>query len=69
MFACLYLNDPMRSADMVFQPEWWKFYGTEPRDLVVYTTGVPAGDPKLVKKRKNDFSGMEPPKAKDSSRD
>lgn len=56
MFACLYLNDPMRSQDMVFQPEWWRFYETEPRDLIVYTTVDPAGDPKLAKKRKNDFS-------------
>jgi predicted phage terminase large subunit-like protein len=45
LFSCLYMNKPLRSKDMVFQPEWFQYYETPPRDLVCYTTVDLAGDP------------------------
>lgn len=47
MFSCLYLNKPVVSGDQIFRPEWFYdcYYQTEPRDLMVYTTVDPGGDP------------------------
>jgi phage terminase large subunit-like protein len=45
LFSCLYYNKPVRSKDMVFLPEWFKYYETEPQNLICYTTADPAGDP------------------------
>lgn len=50
MFACLYLNNPMRSEDMTFQKEWFRFYETQPTKLFTYITVDLAGDPKRAKK-------------------
>ena len=55
MFSCLYLNKPVRSTDMVFQPEWVQYYETPPKDLICYTTVDPAGDP-ADSKGKPDFN-------------
>ncbi len=49
MFSCLYLNQPLRSSDMTFKPEWFEYYETEPRDIITYTTVDPAGDPEMTK--------------------
>lgn len=44
LFSCLYLNRPLRSADMVFKKEWLQnWYTDAPRNLVTYTTVDPAG--------------------------
>jgi phage terminase large subunit-like protein len=56
MYSCLYLNTPMRSSDMIFKLEWFKYYETPPRDLLVYTTVDPAGDPEQSKGAKNDYN-------------
>jgi predicted phage terminase large subunit-like protein len=45
LYSCLYMNKPLRSSDMIFQPQWFKYYDLEPRDLVCYTTVDLAGDP------------------------
>lgn len=44
-YSCLYMNKPIRSSDMVFQPEWFKYYDNTPRDIITYTTVDLAGDP------------------------
>ena len=46
LFACLYLNTPTRSEDMVFKLDWFKYYETFPSDCLFYTTVDPSGDPK-----------------------
>ena len=45
MFSCLYYNLPVRSEDMTFHPEWIRYFDTEPKSLLCYTTVDPAGDP------------------------
>ena len=45
LFSCLYLNQPMRSSDMVFKPSWITYYETHPKRLATYTTVDPGGDP------------------------
>lgn len=45
MYSCLMLNKPLRSDDMIFMDEWFRFYETEPLGLITYTTVDPAGDP------------------------
>jgi len=45
MFSCLYLNLPLRSQDMVFREEWFRYYTEVPQDVICYTTVDPAGDP------------------------
>lgn len=45
LFSCLYMNKPLRSKDMVFQPEWFGYYEIEPKNLLYYTTVDLAGDP------------------------
>lgn len=45
LFSCLFMNKPVRSKDMIFQPEWFHYYETPPRDLICYTTVDLAGDP------------------------
>lgn len=49
LFSCLYMNKPIRSGDMIFQPEWFQFYADPPRDLVCYTTVDLASDPDTAK--------------------
>lgn len=49
MFSCLYENEPIRSDDMIFSEDWFKFYETEPSRLITYTTVDPAGDPEDTK--------------------
>lgn len=49
MYSCLYMNKPLRSGDMIFQPEWFKYYETAPREMVCYTTVDLAGDPAETK--------------------
>ena len=56
MFAALYRNKPMSSADMTFKPEWIRYYDNEPRDLTVYTTIDLATDPATAKGAKIDFN-------------
>jgi predicted phage terminase large subunit-like protein len=38
MFSCLYMNKPIRSEDMIFQPGWIEYYESEPIQIAVYTT-------------------------------
>lgn len=45
MFSCLYLNKPIRSENMLFRPEWFKYYAEHPQGLTCYTTVDPGGDP------------------------
>ncbi len=49
LFSCLYMNKPIRSTDMVFQPGWISEYETEPRDVICYTTVDLGGDPEDTK--------------------
>lgn len=58
MFNCLYLNTPVRAEDMLFRPEWMRFYDTPPRmqDLAVYTTVDVATDPELAKSDDIDYN-------------
>lgn len=51
LFSALYMNDPKSSSDLSFRPEWLGVYETEPRNLTVFTTVDPAGDPSLNKGR------------------
>jgi len=47
LFSCLYMNTPVRSEDMIFHPEWFKYLTEEIRhvNMAIYTTVDPAGDP------------------------
>jgi len=47
MYSCLYMNTPIRSGDMLFQPEWFSYYDVLPKsnNLFFYTTVDPGGDP------------------------
>ena len=56
MMACLYFNNPIRSGDMIFRKEWFKFYETQPRDIVSYTTVDLAGDPEKTKTKDSDYN-------------
>ena len=59
LFACLYLNNPLRAEDMIFQPGWFDYYEhVDPRYLEIYITIDPAGNPKnsVAKKKKNDYN-------------
>ncbi len=51
LFSCLYLNQPVRSGDMLFHPDEFRYYEEEPISsrLLNYTTIDPAGDPELTK--------------------
>lgn len=49
LYTCLYMNKPISSKGMVFQPEWMRTYEQPPRDLAVYTTVDLASDPESVK--------------------
>jgi len=50
-FSCLYMNKPVRTGDMIFQPEWIDYYETEPVHLrlAVFTSIDLAGDPEKNK--------------------
>jgi predicted phage terminase large subunit-like protein len=43
LFSCLYLNRPLRSDDMVFKKDWFRYYENVPRNVVCYTLVDPAG--------------------------
>ena len=51
MFSCLYLNKPIRSSDMLFDPMWFQFYEDLPRHnhLLFFTCADPAGAPEDTK--------------------
>jgi len=51
LYSCLYLNKPVRSQDMLFQPEWISYYESidANRRLSVFTTVDPGGDPQDTK--------------------
>ncbi len=51
LFSCLYMNKPIRSSDMIFQPEWFRYYDTSPMvsNMAVFTTVDLAGDPEETK--------------------
>ena len=49
LFSCLYLNTPVTPSEMIFQPDWYKFYDTEPTNLFCFTTVDPSGDPEFTK--------------------
>lgn len=46
LFSCLYLNNPLRAEDMVFQPQWFQYYAEHPNRLRITITVDPAGNPK-----------------------
>ena len=50
IFSCLYFNKPVRSSDMLFRLEWFRYYETPPQKLVCYTTVDVAGDPDITDK-------------------
>ena len=57
LFSCLYMNEPVLIQDMVFRPEWMKYYDTRPGYLgsfMNYTTIDPAGDPEHNVGKKQD---------------
>lgn len=57
MFSCLYLNKPVRTGDMLFQPEWILTFDELPRrQLVTYTTLDPATDPAESKGKDLDYT-------------
>ena len=56
MYAALYMNSPMASADMAFKIEWIKYYDEAPRNLFCWTTVDLAGDPKELKGKKPDYN-------------
>lgn len=58
LYACNYQNSPMRSEDMVFQPEWFQYYASEPEGLQVYTTVDPSGDPTQSSTGRPDFNAI-----------
>lgn len=49
MFSCLYLNKPIRSDNMLFKSEWFKYFADIPLGLTTYTTVDPGGDPEDTK--------------------
>lgn len=50
MFACLYMNTPTRTSEMLFQPEWFtNWYDTEPQNCMCWTTVDPGNDPEDTK--------------------
>ena len=49
MFSCLYMNQPVRSADMLFLLDWISYYDAPQRDLAVYTTIDLADDPESTR--------------------
>lgn len=49
MYSCLYLNKPLRTGDMIFNLEWFKYYEELSRDIIHYTSVDPAGDPEDTK--------------------
>jgi predicted phage terminase large subunit-like protein len=53
MFSCLYLNNPLRSDDMIFKKEWFRWYEIQPENenLVFYTTVDLASDPAKAKQK------------------
>ncbi len=55
MYSCLYMNTPIRSEDMMFREEWFEYYETEDRDLIVTTTVDPANE-EAVNKGETDWN-------------
>lgn len=56
MFSCLYYNLPMRASDMIFKPEWFKYYEEHPHRLEIFTTVDVAGDPETQKGKDTDYN-------------
>lgn len=58
MFNCLYMNRPIRTEDMAFKPQWFRYYETQPpaMHLAIYTTIDTASDPALSKNPSTDYS-------------
>lgn len=58
MYNCLYMNTPVRKDDMMFKPEWIKYYDVspQPKDLAIYTTFDSATDPALSQSKDTDYS-------------
>jgi len=58
LFSCLYMNLPIRVDDMLFKPEWIRYYETLPsaRSVNVFTTVDPATDPTLAKGKDIDYT-------------
>lgn len=56
MFSCLYMNTPVRSDDMIFRPEWFKYYEYESPHMVAYTTVDSANEPDANFKGDPDWS-------------
>ncbi len=59
LFSCLYLNNPLRAEDMIFQPKWFQYYDIVPEACDKYITVDPAGNPKnstAKGKKKHDWN-------------
>lgn len=56
MYSCLYQNKPIRSEDMIFKPEWIRYYETEPAQLDKYTTVDLANDPTNLQSSDPDYT-------------
>jgi len=56
LFSCLYMNKPVRSGDMVFNPALLQYYEQMPRNLLVYVSIDPAGDPEETKGDDPDYN-------------
>lgn len=49
LFSTLYMNSPLATDEMVFQPDWFKFYEITPAEMFVFTTVDVASDPETAK--------------------
>jgi len=58
MYASLYMNSPMKSEDMIFKPDWIKYFITEPAHLFITTTVDPAPPPGEVKRNDPDLNAI-----------
>jgi len=56
LYSCLYMNKPIRSGDMVFDPGWYKFYETIPTNILTWITVDLAGDPETLKGKDPDYN-------------
>ena len=45
LYSCLYMNTPVQSDDMLFRPEWVRYYDVEPSRLMTFTTVDFGNDP------------------------
>lgn len=49
LYSCLFMNTPIQPENMLFRPEWIRYYDVEPPRLMTFTTVDPAGDPQDTK--------------------